>query len=92
VALVVVPLQQNYHKLDTPVLVIEKGKYYHQSEIVQTEEKLIGNMYDGGTAVDSTNRSISVLSGNTTGGGTTLNYLALLKVCGSILLFGIKML
>lgn len=62
------------------VLVIEKGKYYHQTEIVQEEEKGFANMYDGGTSSVSTNGQIQCLSGSTLGGGTTLNYLVSLKV------------
>ncbi|OAD06970.1 hypothetical protein MUCCIDRAFT_138449 [Mucor lusitanicus CBS 277.49] len=61
------------------VLVIEKGKYYHQSEMVHEEETCYTNMYDGGTSTTSTSGSIQCLSGATLGGGTALNYLVSLK-------------
>ncbi|GAA5798790.1 hypothetical protein HPULCUR_004196 [Helicostylum pulchrum] len=61
------------------VLVIEKGKYYHQSEIVQQEEVAYRNMYDSGSATLSTNGSVQCLAGGTLGGGTALNYLVSLK-------------
>ncbi|KAL9552813.1 hypothetical protein MBANPS3_003586 [Mucor bainieri] len=61
------------------VLVIEKGKYYHQSEMVHEEETCYANMYDGGTSTTSTSGSIQCLSGATLGGGTALNYLVSLK-------------
>lgn len=67
------------------VLVIEKGKYYHQDEMELEEEKCYGNMYDGGTSQMATSGSIQCLSGNTLGGGTALNYLVSLKVtCSNI--------
>lgn len=62
------------------VLVIEKGKYYHQSEMVHEEETCYVNMYDGGTSTTSTSGSIQCLSGATLGGGTAVNYLVSLKV------------
>ncbi|KAK4511725.1 GTPase activating protein [Mucor velutinosus] len=61
------------------VLVIEKGKYYHQSEMAHEEETCYTNMYDGGTSTTSTSGSIQCLSGATLGGGTALNYLVSLK-------------
>ncbi|KAI7905336.1 uncharacterized protein BX663DRAFT_502483 [Cokeromyces recurvatus] len=61
------------------VLVIEKGRYFHQSEIVQAEEECYKNMYDTGTATLSTNGSIQCLAGSTMGGGTEVNYLVSLK-------------
>ncbi|KAI8098251.1 GMC oxidoreductase-domain-containing protein [Gilbertella persicaria] len=61
------------------VLVIEKGKYYHQSEMVPNEEEAYKNMYDTGTAMTSRNNSIECLSGATLGGGTAVNYLVSLK-------------
>ncbi|CEP11230.1 hypothetical protein [Parasitella parasitica] len=61
------------------VLVIEKGKYYHQSEMVHEEEHCHTNMYDGGAPIASTSGSIHCFSGATLGGGTAVNYLACLK-------------
>lgn len=69
------------------VLVIEKGKYYHQSEIVQEEQVSYANMYNGGTADTALNGSVQCLSGGTLGGGTALNYLVSLKV---IFFFGLS--
>jgi hypothetical protein len=62
------------------VLVIEKGRYYHRSEIVQEEEKGFANMYDSVTASASMNGAIQCLVGSTLDGGTALNYLVSLKV------------
>ncbi|KAI8355157.1 hypothetical protein BD560DRAFT_407337 [Blakeslea trispora] len=61
------------------VLVVEKGKYYHQSEMVPFEEDAYSNMYDTGSSVSSENGTIECLSGATLGGGTALNYLVSLK-------------
>jgi hypothetical protein len=62
------------------VLVIEKGKYFHQSEMIHEEQLSYANMYDAGTSMNSTSGSIQCLSGATFGGGTALNYLVSLKV------------
>jgi hypothetical protein len=63
------------------VLVVEKGKYYHQSEMVIEEEKGYINMYDGGgSPFTAENGSVYCLAGSTFGGGTALNYLVSLKV------------
>ena len=63
------------------VLVIEKGKYYHQSEMVFNEENGYEVVYDGGgSPFTSENGSMHSLSGSTLGGGTALNYLVSLKV------------
>lgn len=63
------------------VLVIEKGRYYHQSEMVIEEEKAYINMYDGGgSPFTAENGSVYCLAGSTLGGGTALNYLVSLKV------------
>ncbi|KAI9481001.1 MAG: hypothetical protein EXX96DRAFT_565003 [Benjaminiella poitrasii] len=61
------------------VLVIEKGKYFHQSEMVHVEEECYKNMYDTGTATTSSDGSIQCLAGSTLGGGTAVNYLVSLK-------------
>lgn len=62
------------------VLVIEKGKYYHQDDMVLEEEKCYENMYDGGASQQAKSGAIQCLSGSTLGGGTALNYLVSLKV------------
>jgi hypothetical protein len=62
------------------VLVIEKGRYYHQSEMVHEEQSNYAKMYEAGTSTSSTSGSIQCLSGATLGGGTALNYLVSLKV------------
>ncbi|KAI7891517.1 uncharacterized protein EV154DRAFT_464083 [Mucor mucedo] len=61
------------------VLVIEKGKYFHPSEMVQEEYQGYRDMYDGGTAFLATNGTTQCLAGSTLGGGTALNYLVSLK-------------
>lgn len=62
------------------VLVIEKGKYFHPSEMVQEEYQGYRDMYDGGTAFMASNGTTQCLAGSTLGGGTALNYLVCLKV------------
>jgi hypothetical protein len=62
------------------VLVIEKGKYYHNSDLVNEEEVGYDNLYDKGTSTSTVDGSISVLSGSNFGGGTSVNYLVSLKV------------
>ncbi|KAI8883459.1 long-chain fatty alcohol dehydrogenase [Backusella circina FSU 941] len=61
------------------VLVIEKGKYYHNSDLVNEEEVGYDNLYDKGTSTSTVDGSISVLSGSNFGGGTSVNYLVSLK-------------
>ncbi|OBZ87132.1 Long-chain-alcohol oxidase FAO4A [Choanephora cucurbitarum] len=61
------------------VLVIERGKYYHQSEMDPFEEAAYDKMYDTGSSINSENGTIDCLSGATLGGGTAVNYLVSLK-------------
>ncbi|KAG1099107.1 hypothetical protein G6F42_017884 [Rhizopus arrhizus] len=62
------------------VLVVEKGKYYHQQDMVpDNDQYAFSTMYeDGGISPNSTG-TVNVLSGSTFGGGTAINYLASLE-------------
>ncbi|KAG2234997.1 hypothetical protein INT48_000239 [Thamnidium elegans] len=64
-------------KAGLSVLVIEKGKYYHQDEFdADNDEFALTCLFEnGGTAPNSTG-SVNFLTASTFGGGTTVNYLA----------------
>ncbi|ORZ08629.1 hypothetical protein BCR42DRAFT_455391 [Absidia repens] len=62
------------------VLVIEKGTYYHESEMSPAEGDAFGNLYEGGGFFGSAEGNVSVLAGSTFGGGTTVNWSASLKL------------
>ncbi|KAL0073257.1 hypothetical protein F4703DRAFT_1782084 [Phycomyces blakesleeanus] len=61
------------------VLVIEKGKYYHESEFTSDVPVAYKNMYLQGGSFAARKGEISVLAGSTFGGATTVNFLASLK-------------
>lgn len=64
------------------VLVIEKGKYFHQDDYVPDDDQFaFNNMYENCGIAPNTDGSVNILSGSTVGGGTAINYLASLKVC-----------
>ncbi|RHZ46663.1 hypothetical protein Glove_609g34 [Diversispora epigaea] len=62
------------------VLVIEKGKYYHQSELTLTQEDSTTKLYERGGTLTNEDNSIGILAGSTFGGGTTVNFLASFKL------------
>ncbi|RHZ83175.1 hypothetical protein Glove_99g36 [Diversispora epigaea] len=55
------------------VLVIEKGKYYHQSELTLTQLDSIVKLYEQGGMLASEGNTMRLLAGSTFGGGTTIN-------------------
>lgn len=61
------------------VLVIERGKYYHQEELKFNMVDGYNNLFENGASLISTNGSIMVLAANTFGGGSTVNWSASLK-------------
>ncbi|RHZ88433.1 hypothetical protein Glove_22g154 [Diversispora epigaea] len=62
------------------VLVIEKGKYYHQSELTLTQSDSPAKLYERGGMLSSENNSMGLLAGSTFGGGTTVNWSASFKL------------
>ncbi|KAI8139044.1 GMC oxidoreductase-domain-containing protein [Fennellomyces sp. T-0311] len=60
------------------VLVIEKGRYYHESEFVLTEEQG-ATLLDNGDPLISENGNVQMLYASVFGGGTTINWSASLK-------------
>jgi hypothetical protein len=63
------------------VLVIEKGEYHDQASLEKLDEnEAFARLYEKGGVVPSTDGSINMLSGSNFGGGTTINYLASIKV------------
>lgn len=62
------------------VLVIEKGTYYHESEMVAEEAEAFRNLYELGGACTSTDGKVTFLAGSNFGGGTLVNYSVCLKV------------
>ncbi|KAI8332389.1 hypothetical protein BC941DRAFT_381414 [Chlamydoabsidia padenii] len=62
------------------VLVIEKGTYYHESDMAMVEGDAFNNLYEAGGFFSTTDGNISVAAGSTFGGGTTVNWSASLKL------------
>lgn len=61
------------------VLVIEKGKYYHQLEFPTDEIEGWQSLYEGRGEIPSRNSQTMILAGATFGGGSTVNWSACLK-------------
>ncbi|KAK4511724.1 uncharacterized protein ATC70_007267 [Mucor velutinosus] len=62
------------------VLVVEKGKYYHQEDMVPDDDQFaFSTMYEDGGIAPNAAGTVNVLSGSTFGGGTAINYLACLE-------------
>lgn len=61
------------------VLVIEKGKYFHRSELDFDEVTAWNSLYEGRGQIPTTNSQTMVLAGATFGGGSTVNWSACLK-------------
>lgn len=68
-------LSENGYKL----LVIEKGKYFHPLEFPKTEADATKDLYESGGSVALELQHIYVTAGLCFGGGSTVNWLALLK-------------
>ncbi|KAI9030948.1 hypothetical protein CLU79DRAFT_732153 [Phycomyces nitens] len=62
------------------VLVIEKGRYVHEEDMVQREDTTYATMYETGGAFSSFSGSMNVFAGSVFGGGTTINWCACLKL------------
>ncbi|CAI2175978.1 2278_t:CDS:2 [Funneliformis geosporum] len=63
-------------KAGNSVLILEKGKYYHQSELTMRANDGLKNLYERKGVMISEDDSIAVLSGSTFGGGTVVNWSA----------------
>ncbi|KAI8328330.1 GMC oxidoreductase-domain-containing protein [Chlamydoabsidia padenii] len=61
------------------VLVIEKGRYYHESEFISCESKGFEHLYEKSSLFPSSDGSLSIMAGSTFGGSTTVNWSASLK-------------
>ncbi|KAI8378838.1 hypothetical protein EDC96DRAFT_493371 [Choanephora cucurbitarum] len=61
------------------VLVIERGKYYHHSELMQCEDNDFQKMYDSSGMVPTVQDNVDSLLANVFGGGTTVNYSVCIK-------------
>ncbi|CAG8486211.1 14026_t:CDS:2 [Dentiscutata erythropus] len=62
------------------VLVIEKGKYYHQNELSLKQAESLDNLYESNGFLFNEDKTMYILSASTFGGGTTINYSASLKL------------
>ncbi|KAG9284692.1 hypothetical protein G9A89_002923 [Geosiphon pyriformis] len=60
-------------KTGQKVLVIEKGKYYHQSEL-SLDQQDSQKLFEGNGGLLSEDGSLNVAAGSTFGGGTTVNW------------------
>ncbi|KAI9032907.1 hypothetical protein CLU79DRAFT_784828 [Phycomyces nitens] len=61
------------------VLVIEKGKYYHESELSLDIQTSLEDMYEQKAPFLSRNGTLAFFAGSTFGGGTAINFGASLK-------------
>jgi choline dehydrogenase-like flavoprotein len=61
------------------VLVLEKGKYFHQSELAFNEDTGYRNLLENGGSLATEDGSMTILSGASLGGGTTVNWSASLR-------------
>ncbi len=61
------------------VIVAEKGKYYANSELPNTELKGMRDLYEQRGGLRTADRSMVVLAGSTLGGGTTVNWMTCLR-------------
>ncbi|KAA8916751.1 hypothetical protein TRICI_001107 [Trichomonascus ciferrii] len=61
------------------VLVLEKGSYYHQSELNFNEDDAYANLYENSGVLQTEDNSMMVLAGATLGGGSTVNWSASLR-------------
>ncbi|KAI9249987.1 GMC oxidoreductase-domain-containing protein [Sporodiniella umbellata] len=61
------------------VLVIEKGKYHHESDFVPKEQTGNLNLYEFGGTAQSRTGGLRLMVGSVLGGGTTVNWSASLK-------------
>lgn len=68
-------------KAGKSVLVIDKGKYYHEDDFDLRESAGFANLYEYGGFFSTYEGSVNVLAGSVFGGGTTVNWSASLKVC-----------
>ncbi|KAG1472676.1 hypothetical protein G6F56_001399 [Rhizopus delemar] len=67
-------------KAGKSVLVIEKGRYYHETDFVPKELEGNSNLYEHGGMASSVTGSLKVMAGSVFGGGTTVNWCASLKL------------
>lgn len=61
------------------VLVLEKGKYHHPSELTYDDLEGAKELYEASGALSSTTQEIFCLAGATFGGGSSVNWSACLK-------------
>ncbi|RCK64291.1 Long-chain-alcohol oxidase FAO2 [Candida viswanathii] len=60
-------------------LVLEKGKYFSNSELNFDDKDGVQELYQSGGTLTTVNQQLFVLAGSTFGGGTTVNWSACLK-------------
>lgn len=61
------------------VLVLEKGKYYRQDELIFNELEGFDALYESGGVLSTSDGSTLIMAGSTFGGGSTVNWSACLK-------------
>lgn len=66
------------------VLILEKGKYFHQEELMFNEDTAYSNLYESGGSMVTEDGSMLVLAGSTLGGATTVNWSASLRTPDNI--------
>ncbi|KAF9429079.1 hypothetical protein BGZ76_001839 [Entomortierella beljakovae] len=62
------------------VLVVEKGHYYHQSELSLVQTEGLTNLYENSGTLSTSDGAMTILAGSTWGGGTTVNWCASLQL------------
>jgi choline dehydrogenase-like flavoprotein len=56
------------------VLVLEKGRYFHQSELAFNEDTAFKNLFENKGFVITEDGGVTVVAGSSLGGGTTINW------------------
>uniref|UniRef100_A0A060TH05 Long-chain-alcohol oxidase n=1 Tax=Blastobotrys adeninivorans TaxID=409370 RepID=A0A060TH05_BLAAD len=66
------------------VLVLEKGKFYPQSELSFNEDESMNKLFENAGGLQTDDGAMLVLAGSTLGGGTTVNWSASLRTPDNI--------
>ena len=67
------------------VIVVEKGRYYHDTDFKSDEYSSVRDMYEKHGTLQNSDNTMLILAGSVLGGGTTINWTASLKTPDQVL-------